>query len=809
MKNISPLCSFIFAFFFLACSAQIKPTSSGDPKLRHENEAYLANIRQLTYGGTNAEAYWSQSGSWLTYQHKGKEDKCDQIYALSADGKQNFRISSGKGRTTCSYFFNDDARILYSSTHAAGPECPPDPDHSKGYVWPVYPIYRYYSVKFMGKEVADESQNGKDLLPMEPGAPNSYNAEMTTCKDNAIFTSDRDGDIELYAAKIDSLGTLKDVKRLTHAVGYDGGAYYSNDCKKIVWRANRPKDAKEKEAYQALLKQHLVKPAQVELWVSDADGKNAFQVTRNGMANFAPYFTPDAKRILFSSNLGDQEQRRQFDIYIMDVSGARLEKVTQTGGFNSFPMLSPDGKYLAFSSSRNALMPRENNVFIADWIDQAPRAISANSDAAVDRFQAMVETLSQPDLKGRGLETPGAAHAETLVAGWMRDAGLTPIAKSFPQLKGASDSFQTVSTLVDGKAVTSHNVISTYGNGCGKKPSILIGAHLDHLGMGAANSLNDTKKGLHPGADDNASGVAALLEVARNLKQFALIDSSRAIENGCWIFAAFTAEESGVVGSTQLANSLKELSQLPKAMLNMDMVGRLRNNSLLVFGSASAKEWASLLNRNCETAGLTCGGGGDGYGPSDHMPFFAAGVPVLHFFTGPHEDYHRSSDTAEKINSTGGVHVAQLVANVAVDASRISKFNYIKAGPAPMMGRLAMNKRNSKGAYLGTIPNYGTMASAHGVAEAGAKGTEGGVPLMGVRSGSPADKAGLKEGDILTGIVTTANSENGPAKIRREIKNLEGYMNILMDLEPGQPIEMEVLREGKPLLMSAVVGKKQ
>jgi len=790
-----------------ACSSNIRPSAEGDPRLRHENESYLANIRQLTFGGTNAEAYWSQSGSWLTYQHKGKEDKCDQIYALSADGKKNFRISSGKGRTTCSYFFENDARILYSSTHASGPECPPEPDHSKGYVWPVYPLYQYYSVKFLGKEVADESQNGKDLLPIEPAAPTSYNAEMTTCRDNAIFTSDRDGDIELYTAKFDSMGTLKDVKRLTNAVGYDGGAFYSSDCKKIVWRANRPKDAKEKETYQSLLKQHLVKPAQVEIWVSDADGKNAYQVTRNGMANFAPFFTPDGKRILFSSNLGDLEQRRQFDVYIMDVSGARLEKVTQTGGFNSFPMLSPDGKYLAFSSSRNALMPRESNVFVADWVDHAGIAISPKSSNAVDRFQAMVEILSESKLHGRGIETSGAAEAERIVANWMKDLGLNPVTTAFPKLKDATDSYQAVSTLVNGKAVTTRNVLATYGTGCGVKKPIVIGAHLDHLGMGAPNSLNESKTGLHPGADDNASGIAALIEVARNLKSFATTESSREIESGCWIFAAFTAEESGVVGSTALVNALKEIQQLPKAMLNMDMVGRLRNNAPIVFGSASAKEWASILNRQCSALGLTCGGGGDGYGPSDHMPFFAAGVPVLHFFTGPHEDYHRSSDTAEKTNAVGGVQVAELVSLVARDSGRNSqKFEYIKAGPAPMMGRLAMSKRNSKGAYLGTIPNYGTMASAHGVAEAGAKGTDGGVPLMGVRTGSPADKAGLKEGDVLTGIVS-ANMGSSD-KVRREIKNLEEYMNILMDLEPGQSIEMEVLREGKTLLLSAVVGKK-
>ena len=260
------------------------------------DELHLKNLRQLTFGGTNAEAYWSYDGKWLTFQHKGlglpgerpPGPECDQIYRMSVDGSQYVQVSDGKGRTTCSYFFPDDNRILYSSTEATDPACPPAPDRSKGYVWPIYNTYQIF----------DTPGDRQDPVSLEPGAPRAYNAETTTCADGSvIFTSDRDGDLDLYTGKLDSLNVLTDVKRITHTVGYDGGAFFSADCKRIVWRASRPKPGKETQDYLALLTKHLVRPGRLELWTANADGTHAHQVTDIGAASFAPFFTPDGQRI--------------------------------------------------------------------------------------------------------------------------------------------------------------------------------------------------------------------------------------------------------------------------------------------------------------------------------------------------------------------------------------------------------------------------------------------------------------------------------------------------------------------------------
>lgn len=360
---------------FLACSHS-PPNSSAtasatndDSKLLFPGETHFSGIRQLTHGGTNAEAYWSFDGKWLSFQHKGQdnapnEPKCDQIYTMRSDGTDRHLISGDKGRTTCAFYFPDNSRILYSSTFASDLKCPANPDMSRGYVWPIYNTYQFYSAR----------TDGSDVIPLEPGAPRAYNAEMTACHDGSvIFTSDRDGDLELYRAHLDPMGTIGDIKRLTSIEGYDGGAAFSPDCKKIVWRASRPKPGKELNDYRSLLKAHLVRPTQLEIWVADADGSNAHQVTHVHAASFAPYFTPDGKRIIFASNPRDPHGRK-FDLYLTNLDGTGLERVTYSETFDSFPMFSPDGKKIAFSSNRNAKNPHETNVFVADWIEYPAKA---------------------------------------------------------------------------------------------------------------------------------------------------------------------------------------------------------------------------------------------------------------------------------------------------------------------------------------------------------------------------------------------------------------------------------------------------
>jgi TolB protein len=320
-------------------------------------EPHLANLQKLTHGGENAEAYFSADGSQLIFQaHRPGVTQCDQIFTMGVDGRNVRMVSTGKGRTTCSYFFPSGDRILYSSTHLVDEACPPPPDYSKGYVWALYPY-----------DIFVARPDGSDLhrLNDSPG----YDAEATMSKDGSriVFTSDRDGDLEIYSMKPDG----SDLRRLTHEPGYDGGPFYSADGTKIVYRAYHPETAEALADYRALLQEHLIRPTVLEIYVMDADGSNKRQLTHAGAASFAPYFFPDAKRIIFSSNMHDP-QGRNFDLYMINVDGSGLERVTRHPDFDGFPMFSPDGSKLVFASNRGAEQPGFTNVFIADWVDDAP-----------------------------------------------------------------------------------------------------------------------------------------------------------------------------------------------------------------------------------------------------------------------------------------------------------------------------------------------------------------------------------------------------------------------------------------------------
>jgi Tol biopolymer transport system component len=318
-----------------------------------KGEDQLANVRQLTFGGQNAEAYWSPDGQSLIFQATPAEGGCDQIYVVSADGGEPTLVSTGRGRTTCAYFLTND-RILYSSTHAADPACPPEPDHSRGYVWPLYDSYEVYSADLDGSNLVELTDN------------EFYDAEATVSPDGQwiLFTSTRDGDIDLYRMRPDG----SDVTRLTDLPGYDGGAFYSPDGTKICWRASRP-TGEDLTDFRALLQEDLVRPSNLEIYWMNADGTGVQRVTDNGRANFAPYFTPDSNGLLFASNLGD-ERGRNFDIYSIGLDGdvKGLTPITTCSSFDSFPMFSPDGRRLAFASNRNGSVPGETNIFVADWI---------------------------------------------------------------------------------------------------------------------------------------------------------------------------------------------------------------------------------------------------------------------------------------------------------------------------------------------------------------------------------------------------------------------------------------------------------
>ena len=328
------------------------PTPAADDPLRLPEEKHLRNIRQLTFAGENAEAYFSSDGKKLIFQSTRDGRACDQIYEMKIDGSGVRMLSTGKGRTTCAYFFPEGKHIFYSSTHEASAECPPKPDYSRGYVWAVYPGFDIYTA------AADGS--GLKPLTRAPG----YDAEATLAPNGKkiVFTSLRDGDLDIYTMDLDG----RNVKRLTNEVGYDGGPFFSYDSQWIVYRAHHPKTEKEIGDYRALLKENLIRPTTLEIMVMKADGSGKRRITSNGKANFAPYFFPDGRRVIFASNM-DDPRGRNFDLYSINVDGTGLERITFNETFDGFPMFTPDGKKLVFASNRNAKMQGETNIFIADW----------------------------------------------------------------------------------------------------------------------------------------------------------------------------------------------------------------------------------------------------------------------------------------------------------------------------------------------------------------------------------------------------------------------------------------------------------
>lgn len=333
----------------LANSAQTSP-------LEVKGERHLKNIKQLTFGGENAEAYFSFDGKKLSFQSKRDGHECDRIYTMNIDGSNVRQVSNGEGRTTCAFYMKRDKRVLYASTQAGGKECPPNPDFSKGYVWAVYPDYDIYTSKPDGSDIKK--------LTNAPG----YDAEATVSPNGKkiVFTSERDGDLELYS--MDSKG--KNIRRLTHEPGYDGGAFFSPNGKQIVYRGSHPTDPKLIERDKQYLKEHLIVPLAFEIWVMDADGKNKRQVTNLGVASFAPFYTPDGKRIIFCTNyFATDPRKRNFDIAMINVDGTGLERITYNETFDGFPMFSPDGKKFVFASNRNAAKTGDTNVFIADWVE--------------------------------------------------------------------------------------------------------------------------------------------------------------------------------------------------------------------------------------------------------------------------------------------------------------------------------------------------------------------------------------------------------------------------------------------------------
>ncbi len=902
-------------------------------------EAHLKNVRQLTFGGDNAEAYWSFSGDRLIFQTNKTPYKCDQIEVMSASGGASKLVSTGQGRTTCSYFLKGDQEIIYASTHESSPACPTPPDNSKGYLWGLFDFDIYK---------ANPDGSNVKLLAGGPG----YDAEATVCsKDGSIiFTSTRSGDLELWRMDADG----QNLRQLTNLPGYDGGAFFSSDCSKIIWRTSRP-TGKDLETYKELLAQKLVKPTRMDLWIANSDGTEARQLTYLPGASFAPFFHPNGKRVIFSSNYMNP-RGPDFDLFSIDIDGTNLERITYAPGFDGFPVFSPDGKTLAFSSNRRDVVkgtngdtyrangqpagPTDTNVFLATWNDDVPRAeTSAPEVESADRFIGHVQFLAADEREGRGIGSKGLRDASDMVQqklaafgaepgmpnnAWRQsfdvttevklgattkleldgkviagtdfapmpfsasktvsagivsvgyglvdaeaklddyrgksvkgkivlvrrfvpndttlgptaqarlgdlrfkallartrgavgmivyDAGTATTTKAAPVVdeeaplprlvtdgmadlisggadvgiplivvkraaakeleKGAHKAKLTVA--LEPVRTSTDNVVGVIRAGAATKlPGVIvIGAHLDHLGMGGGSNALDPKViAPHNGADDNASGVAALLEVTA-----ALGKRKGELQRDVYV-VAFSGEEEGDLGSAHYVRN-PPTKEPVFAMLNLDMVGRMRNNMLHVNGAESAKEWHGLVEPACGSARVACTIGGSGYGPSDHMAFYVAGIPVLFFFTGNHLDYHTATDDADKINAAGGARVAMVVTEVAAAlAVRKDALTYVKTAPKTVAGDM-----RRAGASLGTVPSYSEDANQ-----------PPGVILSDVIPEGAAAKAGLKAGDRIVQVGTV------------EIRNINDLMFVLQTAKPGTDVKVTFVREGKVQSANATYG---
>ncbi|MCO5142853.1 MAG: hypothetical protein M9962_07175 [Oligoflexia bacterium] len=356
---------FILTLALFSCqSMKTKTTetvSVPDGKVFFEGEEkYFTNVRQLTFGGQNAEAYFSPEGDWLIFQSQRGDYPCDEMYAMRIDGSDLRKVSTGKGRVTCGYLYGlnekaeSPANLIYASTHDAGETCPAKPDYSRGYVWPIYSSYELYTNDF------DKNNSLKRLTNN-----NAYDAEATISPNQLemVYTSTQDGDLDLYTMDVDG----KNRRRITKDLGYDGGAFFSHDGEKLVYRAYHPKTAKEKKDYIKNLKAGVYRPSWLEIFVINKDGTGKKQITNLKGGSFAPFFFPSDNKIIFSSNYQDPKGRK-FNLYSVDTSGKNLEQITFSETFDAFAMFSPDGKKIVWASNRNGKVPGETNIFIADWV---------------------------------------------------------------------------------------------------------------------------------------------------------------------------------------------------------------------------------------------------------------------------------------------------------------------------------------------------------------------------------------------------------------------------------------------------------
>ncbi|MFV0531474.1 MAG: M20/M25/M40 family metallo-hydrolase [Flavobacteriales bacterium] len=710
-------------------------------------ESNIKNLKKLTFGGDNAEAYFSPKGNALTLQVTNSEigAECDQIYLLDLNKNQFSTkdlqlISTGNGRTTCSFFMPDGKHILYASTHEGNKACPPKPKPRKDgkYVWPIYTDFDIYIADLNGK-ITQKLTNEK-----------GYDAEAVVSPNGKyiVFTSMRSGDLELWRMDIDG----KNLEQLTFGLGYDGGAFFSHDSKKLVFRSSRPKTAEDIKEYKSLLAQNLVAPTQMELYTMNIDGSNLKQITHLGKANWSPYFHPSDKKIIFSSN-HHSTRGYDFQLYMIDIDGKNLKQITYESEFNAFPMFSPNGKKLVFSSNRQAGKKHETNVFIADWVESDPAELVNKN-----HIKTYVSYLASDELQGRLTGSEGEKKAAKYLEKSLKKLGLKTEVLPFEYSVKLNPHNDHSSVKMKG-----HNVMGYLDNKVDK--TIVIGAHYDHLGLNEHHNstLMNSDGQIHNGADDNASGTSAVLELAR------MFTKNKTQEKANYVFVLFSGEEDGLMGSKEFSKTVKTKYPKPIFMLNMDMVGRLNKDKVLNIGGIGTSPILKDLVEKYKPAGFNLALDDSGVGPSDHTSFYLQDIPVLFFFTGTHEDYHKPSDDTEKINFDGMKLITNYVFGLTKKLAEEKEIPFTKTKISPSK---AVPKYK---VTLGIMPSYAD--------------TTDGLHIDGVSENRPAANAGIETGDVLTKIG------------KCEVKEVYSYMECLSKINSGETHEVTVKRNGKEMKM--------
>lgn len=725
----------------------------GATMLVFSQERNLRNIQKLTFGGDNAEAYFSPDGKKLTLQVTNPTigAHCDQIYLLDLNQKNISTkdlnlISTGTGRTTCSFFMPDGKHVIYASTHEANKECPakPKPRTDGKYLWPIYAEFDIYEADLNGKITRKFTDS--------PG----YDAEAVVSPDGKyiVFTSIRSGDLELWRMDIDG----KNLKQLTFGLGYDGGAFFSHDSKKLVFRSSRPSTAAEIKEYKDLLAENLVAPTNMEIYTMNIDGSGLKQITSLGKANWSPYFHPSDKKILFSSN-HHSTRGYDFQIYSIDLDGSNLTQITYESEFNAFPMFSHDGKKLVFSSNRQAGKAHETNVFIADWVET-----DHHENVSEQNLKKTVAYLASDELKGRLTGSEGERKASEFISKEFKSLKLKPRnGKSYFQdftydLK--LNPHEESSTV----KINSRNVIGYLDNKASK--SIIIGAHYDHLGLNEHHNstLMNSDGQIHNGADDNASGVSAVLELARMFSQ------NKTKEKANYVFALFSGEEDGLMGSKKFAEEVKGQYPNVVAMINLDMIGRLNKDKDLTVGGVGTSPVFGEMIKKYKPAGVNLAIDSAGVGPSDHTSFYLKDIPVLFLFTGTHSDYHKPTDDTERVNFTGLRNITHYVFNLANGLAEVENIPFTKT-------KISQSKAIPKyKVTLGIMPSYAD--------------SKDGLQIDGVTEKRPADLAGIRAGDVLIRIG------------KCEVKEVYSYMDCLSKINSGDELPVTVLRDGKEITVN-------